>query len=188
MLSVLALTANAAINSTISDWEMARAVKPKPTLAVTEEHMIPSMLNKLLRANSPAQHAPCEDFTLDDLEPIYETVYYKAHPEFDQIYEPIDDNRRLVLKDPLEIAKRWEADRRRAEEVPEEHDAIVASNCAEILMIYTHHLTQEEKVSLKETQLPLMSEIVTDVPEHYRRRSYTCGACHKGRGVHDFGR
>eukprot|EP00494_Astrolonche_serrata_P006746 UN06771 len=169
----------------IENWELERAYKPLPTnslLLAPAGHLIPEMINKSL-LNRPYMTIfdNCENFSLEELDDIYAKLYDLKSDEFDDIYNHADDRRKLRHSEGS--LRRNLADENTYIKTQPDFEALRAGKCGEILMLYTHHVSEDIKSKLDIT-LPLMDENplkkneINDEISETVDRQLTCFSCH----------
>jgi len=167
----------------LEKWEVERAHTPLPLNLITpEQHMIPSMINNVLQHRTEQSFTECQDLTMGYLNGLLTKMYGLRHGDLQDIYLENDDNRQLRISEEdlfLEFQFQKELDLS-----DREAHLLKASKCAEILMLYTHHVAEDNKYLFLDLDLPLMEEDVEkddDTHDHVvdnLGRTLTCFSCH----------
>lgn len=143
---------------TIPFWEMERAHMPKgdPLLADTVEEVHP-MLNKALQVGQKGQDfLPCQEFHMRELNVLLQMAYDLKDDRFENIYEPIDDGRKLDFT-PESLAAHIRSERS-LKLTEEEYVILKAAKCAEFATLFVHHVPEELKSKFRRYVLPLLDE------------------------------
>jgi len=138
----------------ISEADMMRAVNKVPRVAFKGSgiaHMANTLNTHLMRMASADDEFTlkrCEDMTHGELHELQLMLVENSHPDFQQLYESAEDNRRYRFCGASELAAKYEEESRIVSAVPKLADVLRDSKCRESVMWYVHHLRSEDKKAL----------------------------------------
>ena len=151
------LTAAASVTH-LDDLTRARTPKPRACFKGKNPADIAATLNRHLLNNLENRVRPCEKHTLAELDNVAAVLLKARDPKFDAIYQDRGDRRGL---------RHYSVDKWRRESTAvlqlsaSLQDTLRDGKCAELVMLWTHHLTAKRRSELKNSGLilPLMSTV-----------------------------
>jgi len=178
----------------ISKTDKARAVEPVPRTNFKGDDFesMGNVLNGWLQDGDVETRA-CSEWTVTELQQLQSILYLARHAEFDEIYNEVDDNRRM-RKDWDEIEKDWAALNELLKDEGEDHVAHAIrrdGHCHEAVLWYVHHLTADIKQLMSDSGvvIPLLSLAPHSEPhvgaDNAHKQAHavyqeqvTCSSCH----------
>jgi len=131
----------------------------------------------------------CEQWDVEELQELQTMLYMLRHSHFDDIYQLTKDNRRMRSETLQDISKTWTELNELAanDKNPTMKRMRRDGHCHEAVMWFVHHLTEDVKLLLLESQveIPLLSHarhycMPGDIPEICQayQKQVTCQDCH----------
>lgn len=196
---IIVLAFSAASSLELSDLDELRAKTAVPRSAYLAESgaHLAKTLNAHLLADEGLSTKQCQEFTLEDLTSLAQNLLSMRHPTLDKIYSLNSDTRALRYLqtdgtiDAESVEQLWAQGKRLAEQKPAYLNMVRGGKCAEVVMLYEHHLAEPAREEFKNLGLslpllaedkyaPLPGETDKEVLEAYE--SYTadttCFTCH----------
>lgn len=173
-----------------ADLVRARAPRPHPRSRVagdTAAEAFTSMNAVLSGGGARVRH--CDAFNHTDLNALARRLYEVRSPELDDLYAAANDKRALHFRSLDYKERLWAAEAQMATtlvggaEASEHYNATRDGKCAEVVMWYTHHLSQSQRDLLHRFDdfvLPLMPRTVAPVGVggHEYALQIKCTDCH----------
>lgn len=169
----------------------ARTAVPRSAYLASSGADLAKTLNRHLQADEGLNTAPCHTFDLDELADLAKTLISMRHEALDDIYASVSDTRALRARDADALDSLWAQGKRLATEKPHHLNMVRAGKCAEVVMLYEHHLPEPTRDELKALGfvLPLLADGKyaplpgeTDGEVHKAYGTYTaetsCFTCH----------
>jgi len=138
----------------ITEADMMRAVNKVPRVEFKGSgiaHMANTLNTHLMRmasANDDLTLKRCEDMSHSELHELQMMLVENSHPDFQQLYESAEDNRRYRFCGASELSAKYSEESRIVSAVPKLADVLRDSKCRESVMWYVHHLRSEDKKAL----------------------------------------
>lgn len=178
----------------INKLDKARAVEPVPRQAFkgSDFENMANVLNGWLEEGDHETRA-CALWSTEELQQLQAMIYLAKHSEFDEIYQSVDDNRRM-RKDFADIEEDWAQLNALLEGVEDDHiahDIRRDGHCHEAVMWFVHHLTTDVKKMFADAGVvvPLLSLAPHSEPpagadsahkaaHAVYQEQVTCSSCH----------
>ncbi|KAK3279201.1 hypothetical protein CYMTET_12903 [Cymbomonas tetramitiformis] len=147
--------------ASLQDIKRAKTVVPRKDYRGINFQNMSAVLNNWIASGSATFRA-CDDWNLDELQKLQAMLYLVRNADFDSIYTPARDNRRLVNETLEDIKATWADLNKLVEGHPAESklkNIVRDAHCHESVMWYVHHLSEDTKNILGETgiEIPLLS-------------------------------
>jgi len=151
---------------TASDEDLRRANAPSASgsnISGKSHAAIASKINTLLSLSDGVELKDCDSWTLEDLNDILSKLHCHRSSELSGRY-PDGSGRALRFGSISEYEEAWGAELLQAVQDPSSIPVLRHAKCAEALMLYSHHISEEGKVALtnQESGLELPSLPVFD--------------------------
>jgi len=149
-------------------------------------------------AEGEAPVRACATHALHELDALVGLLTGAADPALDKLYDEVDSRRRKLATVTDRSEAHYSEARRLAAKDPEATEALRDASCAEVLMLWAHHVAEEAKESLVHEHgvtlptMPTYNDTVvdtykdTDVAQVYAS-SYTCQTGHGMQAASDTG-
>lgn len=169
-----------------TDLLRARMAKPPVTSRVLGAHPTAAfqLMNKVLK-DQAVQTVPCELWQHDALNSVALQLLSKRHSRLNSLYTDKQDNRQLRFDDKSKLEASWHLEGA----LPTgsiAYNITRDGKCAELVMWWTHHLTQPARDSLAKLhhfQLPLMPIKVVQSNDTTYGKQISCSDCHTSGNV-----
>ena len=142
----------------LDDLTRARTRRPRACFQGKNPADIAATLNRHLLRNLENIVRPCEHHTLEELDNAAAVLLKARDVKLNAIYQDRNDRRGLRHYS----AQKWRDESSAALQLSASlQDTLRDGKCAELVMIWTHHITAERQSELKESgfKLPLMSTV-----------------------------
>jgi hypothetical protein len=177
-----------AIKASVADLARAQTTKHTGKVSGKSTAEIASKINKHLE-KSVSNLKECQSFSHEELNGIVRKMSQLFVAELGDAYAEKDlRNRREKSLEDFE--KRWSSEDPEFQADPESAEALREAKCAEVLMLWAHHVPQMGKEALRDVALPRLPEFNFDrlkqSPKLAARytNSYTCVTGHNMRAGH----
>eukprot|EP00928_Gymnodinium_smaydae_P001923 TRINITY_DN1068_c0_g1_i1.p1 TRINITY_DN1068_c0_g1~~TRINITY_DN1068_c0_g1_i1.p1 ORF type:complete len:561 (-),score=109.03 TRINITY_DN1068_c0_g1_i1:126-1757(-) len=144
---------------TVADLQRAKTKKPRDVYRGEDQTALSKVLNGHLRRSERLAKA-CAEWSPEELQVFMAAVADERHDELQAIYAATKDRRQLRLGTLEEYRQHWGKMNLIVANHPHLLDPLRESHCREAVMWWTHHLTEEKRVSLRARNLtvPLLPE------------------------------
>ena len=138
--------ARIALLSEADDLRRANTKTPGVQYLASSGATLAHTLNAHLHAEAELDTRPCHEFSLDELEDLAKTMISMRHTSLDEIYNSSSDSRALRARDSASLESLWAQGKHLAGQKPVYLNMVRAGKCADLVMMFVHHLAGEQGV------------------------------------------
>lgn len=154
----LFLAAQTPSQASAADLARARTKTHSGVVAGRSTAEIAAKINKQLQRQALSLKA-CSSFSHEELNDIIRKMHGEFSPELQEAYANAHQDLRLRRERSLgDYEKRWSREDSAFKQNADSAEALREAKCAEVLMLWVHHLPEKAKKSLKSMALPKLPE------------------------------
>jgi hypothetical protein len=189
-MKLLGLFAGLGCGSALGDLERVRTKVPRAEYR-SDDHGIARVLNGHLDKAHP-NTKKCSEFTATELQNLQAKLHVHLNENHDEIYSSVKDARALRFADLEAHQDHWNEMNGHASTHPLVEEMQRDGHCLEVVMWWTHHLSEAKRAELSHLEIPTMplQRWREPTPEEgvaaaavygsFYSPSSTCLACHGG--------